>query len=190
MNKQRYAHPKNADAHITEKPCLICGNIIQKGGTHSVDFRKKKTCSQQCAIKSREITMLAKGKKYQPRPRYTMSERQKASVLKRQKEERDMGKRAEVGKRLNRFESIDESDTPKYKEQRAIDLAVDLKHNLDLQSKIYTQEEIAAIAHEITPINKIRNYTDHKTLLFAEPDPVFTRRRHESAGSLFNEGRE
>jgi hypothetical protein len=96
------------------------------------------------------------------------------------------GKRAKVEAPRTWDEDAIDTQTEAYKKQLAIDTA--WRESISCRAgevKIYTPTEIAAIAKEITPIDKIPK-TTKEAILFAEVDPTFVRRRGEEVGTLFS----
>lgn len=161
------------------KLCAHCGKSFNRTTEHTQNWNSKKCCSKEC------VNGLYNSKRRQDRARTP----QETKALKRRVElERianQEGKRAKVDTYSKWAASDDDDNHPKNIAQRKYDRMVDEKYTITFSSKILTPEEIDAIKHQITPIERISN--DINAVIYAESDPGFSRRRNEESGNLFNE---
>ena len=166
------------------KPCIICGGPIYKGHLHYSDFRRKKTCKKECSTESRRLTMVGKkrDKPVTPKKKYIPSKRCHSQQLANQKAWNAEGKRAPI---INRYVAAEDEDHPLNVAQAALNLEIDKKYYLPSSPvKIYTPEEIAAIAHEITPINLVKKTEHSVNTILQDFDSTFRPSRKEDYQSL------
>lgn len=166
------------------KACFICGATMHRPPKkHAKDWEKVLTCGTACAQKLRLQRLYPNG---HGRTRDRITEGAYSRHKKNQALRLKEGKRAPLAP--DREWDIDRVDTKSeaYQKQLAIDTA--WRKSIECKAgpvKCYTPEEIAAIQHEITPIEKVRS-TTREAILFAEPDPTFKYQRHEESGTLFS----
>lgn len=184
--------------HIPEaKLCEHCHTMFDRpANIRNPDWAKRRCCSDKCSRELKAIKISAQCVKrgltvHESAPaakKYKTTER----TLQRQREQNLEGKRK---KTETYFAEVTGTDTkkdvnhPLNKAQRVHDLALLKKHDLEFETKIYTPAEIEAIKHQITPIERVKA-TSKTIAVFADVDHAYQgSRRHESAGSLFNEER-